>query len=203
MIQLTSVGHHPESKVFPDREMQEGFLSHFTLDISAGRYAIATVAALIAGVTDALWLKISNWLTFPLLASGLLFHAILSSETGVLFALMGAFIGFCPLVILFISGGVGAGDLKLLAGIGAWIGPHDVLVLFIVSSFLVGFYSLILRACTTNLPTHSTSRETVESLALSDQRTRRTRLVPMGTMIAVALLILVARDSISRFGSGI
>ncbi len=176
-------------------------LNHLTIDVTAGQYAVVAVVTMIAGVTDALWLKISNWLTLPLLAGGLLFHAFAPSQMGVLFALLGAGLGFGLLVVFFIAGGLGAGDVKLLSAIGAWIGPHDVLVLYIVSAFLVGLGSLILWTWNrkhlpeNSLESDSHARKTLDSLTDLDDRARRARLVPMGTMIAVALGILMMQDA--------
>jgi Flp pilus assembly protein protease CpaA len=176
-------------------------LSHLTIDVTASRYAVVAVVVLIAGLTDALWLKISNWLTLPLLAGGLLFHAFAPSQMGILFGLFGALFGFGLLVLFFIAGGMGAGDVKLLAGIGAWIGPHDVLVLFIVSAFLTGLASMALTAWHRNSNpvnagrTNSPAENSLESLEGLDERARRARLLPMGTMMAVALLILMTQEA--------
>lgn len=177
-------------------------LSHLTIDVTAGRYAAVAVVVLIAGFTDALWLRISNWLTLPLLAGGLLFHAFAPSQMGLLFAFFGAFLGFGLLVLFFIAGGMGAGDVKLLAGIGAWIGPHDVLVLFIVSAFLTGLASFGLTAWNKNSNTVNAGRtdspaeNSLESLTDLDERARRVRLLPMGTMIAVSQFLLMTEDAI-------
>jgi Flp pilus assembly protein protease CpaA len=176
-------------------------LSHLAIDVTAGRYAAVVVFVLIAGLTDALWLRISNWLTLPLLVGGLLFHAFAPMQMGFLLSLFGAILGFVLVAPFFAAGGMGAGDVKLLAGIGAWIGPHDVLVLFIVSAFLVGLTSIALTAWNRKSnpvnagQTNSTAENSLESLDRLDERGRRARMVPMGTMIALALLMLMTQDA--------
>ena len=183
--------------------------ANLTIDVSAGRYGVVSVAALVAGITDALWLRISNVLTIPLIVSGILFHATFPAGEGVLFSLLGACIGFGLLMLLFAAGGVGAGDVKLLTGMGAWIGPHDVLAVFVVAALLHGIYSLVIIIRTSSwkdmprratdgfrhlLRMNDTPTDTVEQIAKQDEETRRRRLVPMGTMIAFALLILLMRN---------
>lgn len=176
-------------------------LSHLTLDVTAERYAIVMVAVIIAGITDALWLKISNWLTFPLLGSGLLFHVFVPAPMGIFFGLSGAILGFGLLVLFFIAGGMGAGDVKLLAGIGAWIGPHDVLVVFIVSGLLVGLASVILmvwdREQGPKVVSQSGSplKSQPDSSPAFAEPSRRIRRVPMGTMMALALLLLMLQEA--------
>lgn len=179
-----------------------------TIDISPARYGLVLAATLIAGVTDVLWFKIPNILTVPLIVTGVLYHAVYPAEKGTLFTLCGAFTGFCLLAPFFAAGGIGAGDVKLLSGIGAWVGAHDVLVVFIVAALLNGIYSAAIIARTTkwsDLPRRVgtawrqlvqrrvASRDTVEHVAQQDERTRRRRLAPLGAMIAIALVILVIR----------
>jgi prepilin peptidase CpaA len=193
----------------PDRSgsVMDEFAANLTIDVSAGRYGVVAVAALLAGMTDALWFRISNGLTIPLIVSGLLYHGASPAGEGALFTILGAGFGFGILVLLFVAGGVGAGDVKLLTGIGAWIGPHDVLVLFIVAGLLVGLYSLVLITWTNawremprrvaamfrRMAGRQDRSESVEQIARQEERKRRARLVPMGAMIAFALLILLTR----------
>ena len=52
-------------------------------------------------------------------------------------SLAGAGVGLLTLLPLYSIGGMGAGDVKLMAGVGAWIGPWLTLWAF-VSSALAG-----------------------------------------------------------------
>lgn len=194
----------------PDRtgRVMDDFAANLTIDVSAGRYGVVAVAVLLAGITDALWFRISNFLTIPLILSGLLYHVLFQSGDGALFTFLGAGVGFGILLLLFAAGGVGAGDVKLLTGIGAWIGAHDVLVVFIAAGLLNGLFTVAMIAWTNSwkemprrfadifrrLPSRSCQTGDVEQVARQDEATRRRRLVPMGTMIAFALLILLTRD---------
>ena len=55
---------------------------------------LVLVAALIAAVTDVWKFKVYNLLTFPLLASGLLYHAIYGGTPGLAGSIVGALAGF-------------------------------------------------------------------------------------------------------------
>ena len=54
-----------------------------------------------------------------------------------LWSLAGTGVGLLSLLPLYAIGGMGAGDVKLMAGVGAWLGPWLTLWSF-VSTALVG-----------------------------------------------------------------
>src|SRR5262245_23837225 len=87
-------------------------------------------AMIVAAVIDGWKLKVPNWLTFPLILSGwglgllnnfdLLRDA--GFEGGVGAALLGTLLGFLLLFPVYAIGGMGAGDVKMQMGFGAWVG---------------------------------------------------------------------------------
>jgi prepilin peptidase CpaA len=87
------------------------------------------LAMIVAAVIDGWKLKVPNWLTFPLVLSGwalgLLHDFGLLAGTGdggIGAALAGTALGFALLVPVYAIGGMGAGDVKMQMGFGAWIG---------------------------------------------------------------------------------
>lgn len=85
---------------------------------------------LLAAVVDWRQRRIPNWLTLGLLASGLARSLVWGGALPPTQALLGALAGFGLLLVLFVLGAVGGGDVKLLAGVGAWLGPYWVLQVF-------------------------------------------------------------------------
>jgi prepilin peptidase CpaA len=86
-------------------------------------------AMIVAAVIDGWKLKVPNWLTFPLILSGWalgLCHNFgwLSSTGvgGIGASLAGTALGFALLFPVYAIGGMGAGDVKMQMGFGAWIG---------------------------------------------------------------------------------
>ncbi len=97
-------------------------LSHWPL-------SFVCAAMIVAAVIDGWKLKVPNWLTFPLILSGwglgVLHNGGLleSTGTGGLGAsLIATGLGFLMLFPLYAVGGMGAGDVKMQMGFGAWVG---------------------------------------------------------------------------------
>jgi prepilin peptidase CpaA len=85
--------------------------------------AVLSVAA-AACVWDLRTSRIPNALTFGAAGAALL-YGLLTAGLGGLGAAAGGWLVGCALFIpFFFLGGMGAGDVKLLAALGAWLGPH-------------------------------------------------------------------------------
>jgi prepilin peptidase CpaA len=90
--------------------------------VSPVQVGVVFVACLIAAVWDIAAHRIPNVLTLPLLGAGLAWSAWQRGPTGLLEALAASFILALPYLALFLWAKGGGGDLKLMAGIGAWTG---------------------------------------------------------------------------------
>ncbi len=101
------------------------------------------VAVLVeAAIIDGWKLKVPNWLTYNLIGGGLIYGAIIGGWSGAMWSLGGAALGLALLLPLYAIGGMGAGDVKLLAGVGAWFGPGLTLTSFIVGGIVGGMIAL-------------------------------------------------------------
>ena len=104
----------------------------------------ASSIALVAATTDLRDFKVYNRLTFPAMAVGLLASFPLGGLAGLAQASLGLVTGFAVLAGFFALGGVGAGDVKLFAALGAWLGPWPTLQVFAASALAAGAYAVIL-----------------------------------------------------------
>jgi prepilin peptidase CpaA len=100
--------------------------------MNVGYDFVALVAAFItaAAVTDYRTRKIPNWLNVSAAIAGLVYHSFAPGGFGPLMSLAGFAIGFCLLLLPWLLGGGGMGDVKMLAALGAWLGPLYILIAF-------------------------------------------------------------------------
>jgi len=98
-------------------------------------YLPLIVLLTLAAVLDLRSRRIPNWLTFTLLLSGLCVPWLgLSPAGGFGRAALGLTLGFGLALIPYLLGAWGAGDVKLVAGVGSWLGPLALLEVFALAA---------------------------------------------------------------------
>jgi len=97
----------------------------------AWAYGVLAATLIVASVTDVRRGKIYNWTTYPAMAAGLVGHALaggllgqggLVGGMGLPGALAGLVVGFGPLLLAWLAGGIGGGDAKIMGAVGALAG---------------------------------------------------------------------------------
>lgn len=96
----------------------------------------------VATFTDLRSRRIPNWLVLPFMFAGICVSGWLQGWRGVEQSLSGILLGALLLGILYWLGGMGMGDLKLCAAIGAWIGPTQLLFALVITSMAGGVMAL-------------------------------------------------------------
>lgn len=129
----------------------------------------------IAAGTDIQSLRIPNWLT----AAGVLAGLVLN---GLPRGLLGFSLGFGVYLMLYLLNAVGAGDVKLMGGVGALAGWSGCLEVLVLTALLGGAWALAVRIWPRMGPTNG-------------------RAVPHGAVIAAAvLLVLLVFQRLGGFG---
>jgi prepilin peptidase CpaA len=98
--------------------------------------ASVSLFVITAAILDFRTKKIPNWITLPAALTGLLYHTFAPDGSGILLALAGFAVGFALLLLPWLLGGGGMGDVKLLAALGVWLGPLVILAVFGASAVL-------------------------------------------------------------------
>ena len=93
--------------------------------------------------TDLRYRKIYNAVLIPAFLLALLFNFYSGGLGSLIFSLKGATLGLTLLLLPFIMGGMGAGDVKLLAVIGAWQGPQFVWFCFLCTALIGGIIAAL------------------------------------------------------------
>jgi prepilin peptidase CpaA len=166
---------------------------------------VVLVAALVAAATDVWKFRVYNVLTLPLLFSGLIYHAVWGA--GLVDSLLGVLCGSGLLLVFYLMGGMGAGDVKLMAAVGAWLGMPGTFYVFVASCLVAALYALVL------IVANGRVRETWVNLQIIWHRVaavgrhlggeenriesevnrsdRRLRIIPFAAMVAVGVLAVL------------
>lgn len=103
---------------------------------------VVTLFLILAAVIDGVKLKVPNWLTFSMIVSGWIHSAAAAPSVGdawwvgLGWSLLGMMVGLLLLLPLYAIGGMGAGDVKLLAGVGAWMHATHTLYAFCATAIV-------------------------------------------------------------------
>lgn len=167
---------------------------------------VVLAASCVAAVTDVWRFKVYNALTFPLLAAGLIYHTVVGGTAGLSASFTGMLFGFGVLLLPYMLGGMGAGDVKFVAAVGAWVGFEPMISILLIGCIATGLYSFVIivyhgsyrRAWInfqlmivrlTMIGRHfgaDDNVETVQAMAAKDDR--RQRLIPFTAMITVGVV---------------
>ncbi len=98
----------------------------------------------IAAVYDIRFRRIPNWLVLTGLVLGLGLNTFFFKWDGARASLLGIVLAFLIYFPLYLLRGMGAGDVKLMAAIGAIVGWANWFGIFIISSLLGGVVAVIL-----------------------------------------------------------
>ena len=89
-------------------------------------YAGVAATAVLSCAWDIRYRRIPNVLTFGSALLGIGLHAAGSGAAGAGFSAAGWAVGLALFLPWFLAGGMGGGDVKLLAAFGAWLGPLQI-----------------------------------------------------------------------------
>jgi prepilin peptidase CpaA len=117
---------------------------HCLLNVLAENWPVwlLSVVLIVAAVIDAWKLKVPNWLTFPLVIGGWIYSTAQFGWPGLGWSLAGTAVGLGLLLPAYAIGGMGAGDVKLLGGVGAWVWATVTFYAFCLSAILGGVIAL-------------------------------------------------------------
>src|SRR4051794_8279775 len=98
----------------------------------------------IAAVIDWRQRRIPNWLTVVMALSGIAGSFMGGSVAAPGQAMLGLLVGFAITFVLFAMGALGGGDVKLIAAVGAWVGPI-ILVKILLAETILGMVIVLVQ----------------------------------------------------------
>ena len=109
---------------------------------------LLAAVAVTAGIRDIRTRRIPNWLTVSGVAVGLALNGFLYETPGLILALKGLGLALLIYFPLFAIRAVGAGDAKLMAAVGAIVGPANWLGIFFLTALIGGGVAVVLMLAT-------------------------------------------------------
>ena len=114
-------------------------------------FALLVLVLAVAAFTDWKTGKVYNWLTYPAIVGGLIYWAGWGLATqgtsgainGLSSSSIGLLCGFIPFAVIFSIGGLGGGDVKVLAAIGSISADWQVVLGTAFYGLLIGFLMAI------------------------------------------------------------
>lgn len=117
---------------------------HYLFDNNIQRffYGLLALVLIVATITDLRQRRIPNLLTYPTIILALSLHSLTNGWNGALFSLGGLAFGFFLFFLPYCMGGIGAGDVKLMSGVGAVLGFQQTAVCFLFIALCGGLMAL-------------------------------------------------------------
>lgn len=86
--------------------------------------------------------KIPNLISLPVCIAAIAVHSYMAGIEGMKFSMFGLLAGFSLFLLPFLLSGMGAGDVKGFAALGALIGPSAIFQTFLYTAIIGGMFSL-------------------------------------------------------------
>jgi prepilin peptidase CpaA len=161
---------------------------------------LLSVVLVVAAVIDAWKLKVPNWLTFPLILGGWVYSFACFGWPGLGWSVVGTAVGLGLLLPAYAIGGMGAGDVKLLAGVGAWVWGTVTFYAFCLSAIFGGVIAVAMVLYRRKWRDHQVQffsilneilvvRDPNQLSALAVQRKNSMLLLPYGIPIAIGTIV--------------
>jgi prepilin peptidase CpaA len=186
-------------------------------------YLVLVSITLIATYTDLRYLLIPKWLTLPTVALGVLVNIILGAWSGgpadvrgsflihheggflgaldgLLLSVLGCATGFGLFLLMFVLGTCRGGDVKLFAGVGAWVGP--ILCLYLLAGTIIAVVLMSMGRLVWKFVTHGFGKtfrdytlraapEKKKGQKANEPKTTRRRLTAYSPAVAMSAALLL------------
>ncbi len=125
-----------------------------TLFLDNWHVKFVCLVLIVAAWIDGKELRVPNWITFPMVLTGIAFNVWMAGWAGLGDGLLGMVVGLLCLLPLYAVGGMGAGDVKLMAGMGAWLGAGITFYAFCVSTVVGAVMAVLMVLWSGNFQKH-------------------------------------------------
>lgn len=171
-----------------------------------GVFWFVSLFCVVAAYIDGTQLKVPNAITFPMIIAGWLYSSVAYGVAGdgwymgLLWSIGGTAVGLACLYPFYAIGGMGGGDVKMLAAVGAWVHSSITISAFFLSAFIGGLMAVLMIVCSKSATKHYYQFFGIlnEIVAVKDPeklseiaaaRKHTMRLLPYGIPIAIGTIL--------------
>jgi len=111
-------------------------------------YLFLSLCLLLAAANDIKQHKIPNQLVLMIICSGLIWNTFIDQRIGFITSILGLLAGMVMMLPSYVLGGMGGGDVKLVAAIGSVLGLHNVIEVVLysyIAMFVMAMVFIVLR----------------------------------------------------------
>ncbi len=172
-------------------------------------YWIVTVFVIVAAYIDGTILKVPNKVTYPMIVAGWIYSMIsygMAGEgwhVGLFWSLAGTCVGLLTLLPAYAIGGMGAGDVKMMAAVGAWVYVATTFYAFCVSAVVGALIAVVMILTSGEAKKHwnqmiyifneiMTIRDPETLAKIAAERKPTMRLLPYGIPLAIGTVLYFA-----------
>ena len=172
-------------------------------------YWVVSLFAVVAAYIDGKELRVPNKLTLPMIVAGWIWSSFYYGYQGdgwyygLMWSLAGTAVGTLTLLPAYAIGGMGAGDVKMMAAIGAWVHCTMVFYAFCVGTIVGAILAVIMVVAAGDTKKHfhqfffilnemNTVRDPEELARLATERKTSMRLLPYGIPMAIGTVLYFA-----------
>ena len=172
-------------------------------------YWAVSIFAIIAAYIDGKELRVPNKLTFPMIIAGWMWSSIYYGMNGdgwyigLMWSLAGTAVGTATLLPAYAIGGMGAGDVKMMAAIGAWVHCTITFYAFCVGAIVGAILAVIMIIAAGEGRKHfnqfffilneiSTVKDPETLAQIATERKTKMRLLPYGIPMAIGTVLYFA-----------
>lgn len=172
-------------------------------------YWAVSIFAIIAAYIDGKELRVPNKITFPMIIAGWIWSSIHYGMNGdgwyigLMWSLAGTAVGIATLLPAYAIGGMGAGDVKMMAAIGAWVHCTITFYAFCVGSIVGAILAVIMIVVAGEGRKHfnqfffilneiQTVKDPEKLAEIATERKTKMRLLPYGIPLAIGTVLYFA-----------
>jgi prepilin peptidase CpaA len=150
-------------------------------------FIVTAALVVLAAYFDYRQRRIPNFLTLTAMAVGVTIHGLSGGWVGLSYSLWGLILGIGVFTVLYFLGGLGAGDVKLMGGVGSLLGANLMISVFVFTALVGGIMALY------KMIANRSFRQTKSRLSRLNIRRERydpvTDTIPYGFAIAIGTLV--------------